>query len=365
VVARAAIDYSRRMHLEIGKPAHLLLAALAVGCAGRTAGETGPGSPAAPPAPTTADPAPAPTPSPATATAPAGWQPHAAPGAATLHNGFFLDDTRAWVISHQSGQVLRTVDGGATWQTAAELGEGFLEAIHFADAARGFVAGDRGRVLTTSDGGSAWKAAAQLPAEIAFYGLVFFTPEHGFAGGVDTAQRRGRMFETRDGGRTWTDRSSEISGFGFTDALARPGPDHAVVGGMGVVYRTEDRGATWQVIDIGARAGVRGLFAGPQQVWAVGAKGLVARSSDNGRTWSLAAPFTDALLRSVVFVDEREGFAAGDRNAEGISLWHTRDGGATWQPDASVTAGIHRLLLGAGRLWAVGEDGALLSYARR
>lgn len=42
-----------------------------------------------------------------------------------------------------------------------------------------------------------------------------------------------------------------------------------------------------------------------------------------------------------------------------------RDGGATWQPDTSVTAGIHRLIPGAGRLWAVGEDGALWSRPLR
>lgn len=340
---------------------YTLLAALAAGCAEQTAAEPGPEAPAPQVAQAAAERAPLP----ASAATELGWQAHAAPIEATLHNGFFLDDTRAWLISHQSGQVLRTVDGGATWQTAVALGEGFLEAIHFVDAGRGFLAGDGGRVLATSDGGATWRPSVQAPAEIAFYGLVFFTPEHGFAGGVDTAQRRGRMFETRDGGRSWRDRSGEITGFGFTDALAMLGPDQALVGGAGVVYRTEDRGATWQAIDIGGRGGVRGLFAGPRLVWAVGAKGLVAQSSDQGRTWSVAAPFTDALLRCVVFVDEREGFAGGDRNGEGTSLWHTRDGGSTWQPDTSVALGVHRLLVGAGRLWAVGTNGALLSRALR
>jgi photosystem II stability/assembly factor-like uncharacterized protein len=356
------------MHLDLTRPgACLLLAALAAGCAGPTVGqaadETGPETPA-PRTASAAEPAAA-APALDGPAVQAGWQTHAAPIAATLHNGFFLDGTRGWLIGHQSGQILRTVDGGATWQAAATLGEGFLETIHFVDAGRGFLAGDGGRLLATSDGGATWRPALEAPADIAFYGLVFFTPEHGFAGGVDMAQRRGRVFETRDGGKTWADRSAELTGFGFTDALAMPGPGQALVGGTSMVYRTEDRGATWQAIDIGARGGVRGLFAGPEKVWAVGAKGLVAHSSDIGQTWSVSAPFTDALLRSVVFTDGREGFAAGDRNGAGIALWHTRDGGDTWQPDPSVTAGIHRLILGAGRLWAVGEDGALRSRPLR
>lgn len=72
--------------------------------------------------------------------------------------------------------------------------------------------------------------------------------------------------------------------------------------------------------------GVRGSFAGRQQVapWAPRARRPFVRSWP---TWSLVAPFTDALLRSAVFVNEQEGFAAGNLNENGISLWHTLDGG--------------------------------------
>jgi photosystem II stability/assembly factor-like uncharacterized protein len=212
----------------------MLLAALAAGCAGPTAGptagQTGPEAPA-PPEASTESPAAEPAPSPAVPAPAAGWQTHAAPIEVTLHNGLFLDDVRAWIISHQGGQVLRTVDGGVTWQTAATLGEGFLETIHFVDAGRGFLVGDGGRLLATSDGGATWRPALQAPAEIAFYGLVFFTPEHGFAGGVDTAQRRGRMFETRDGGSTWQPEPGVTAGI------------HRLIAGAGRLWAVGEDGA--------------------------------------------------------------------------------------------------------------------------
>ncbi len=295
--------------------------------------------------------------------APGGWRRHAAPARTTLHNGFFLDNARGWLIAHQSGQIMRTVDGGASWQSVAELGAGFLESIYFVDAERGFLAGDGGRLLATKDGGATWRPGVPAEAHVAFYGLCFFSPEHGFAGGFDVAQKRGRLFETRDGGGSWSDRSSSLTGAGFTDAVAALGPAGALVGGVGVVYGTDDEGATWAARDVGARRPVRGLFVGPRRAWAVGAKGFVATSTDGGRAWSATLPFTDALLRSVLFLDDREGVAAGDRNDDGVSLWRTLDGGLSWRPDPGVAVGVHRLLRGAGRLWALGDEGLLLSRA--
>src|SRR5262249_29628579 len=43
--------------------------------------------------------------------------------------------------------------------------------------------------------------------------------------------------------------------------------------------------------------------------------------------------FEDASLHAVQFVDEREGWAVGD---EGV-VWHTVDGGQTWERQATGT----------------------------
>src|SRR5438132_2574961 len=40
-----------------------------------------------------------------------------------------------------------------------------------------------------------------------------------------------------------------------------------------------------------------------------------------------ARPFEDAAVRAVQFVDEHEGWAAGD---DGV-VWHSIDGGRTWE----------------------------------
>src|SRR5438034_7305947 len=64
--------------------------------------------------------------------------------------------------------------------------------------------------------------------------------------------------------------------------------------------------------------------------------------------------FDDAALHAVQFVDAREGWAAGD---EGV-VWHTIDGGRTWdrQP-TGVRASLRSLhFLNAYVGWAAGRE---------
>jgi photosystem II stability/assembly factor-like uncharacterized protein len=62
----------------------------------------------------------------------------------------------------------------------------------------------------------------------------------------------------------------------------------------------------------------------------------------------------DASLRAVQFIDAREGWAAGD---EGV-IWHTIDGGRTWERQATGTRASLRSLcfLDAYTGWAVGRE---------
>src|SRR5687768_670759 len=81
------------------------------------------------------------------------WQKHQSPTGDTLHNAFFVSAKRGWAISHQTGLVVQTVDGGESWLIQADLGEGYLESIYFTDKKNGWICGENGRLFKTSDGG--------------------------------------------------------------------------------------------------------------------------------------------------------------------------------------------------------------------
>lgn len=70
--------------------------------------------------------------------------------------------------------------------------------------------------------------------------------------------------------------------------------------------------------------------------WAVGDRGILLRSQDGGHHWESAFVPVDCTLKSVCFLTDQIGFAAGriysrhDRRLHGILLT-TRDGGQSWR----------------------------------
>jgi photosystem II stability/assembly factor-like uncharacterized protein len=76
-------------------------------------------------------------------------------------------------------------------------------------------------------------------------------------------------------------------------------------------------------------------FIDPTRGWAVGDRGVIWHTADGGRTWQLQASGVACRLKSVCFIDAERGWAAGGafepytHASRGIVLV-TNDGGATW-----------------------------------
>ncbi|RMH16499.1 MAG: hypothetical protein D6696_17925 [Acidobacteria bacterium] len=296
----------------------------------------------------------------------ADWRPVPAPVGDDLHAVFFLDRQRGWIVTHRSGKILHTGDGGETWRVQAEVGEGVLEWIVFSDRQRGWMCGDGGRIYRTSDGGETWQEGGSGEAKHVFRSLYFTSPRRGLALGVDAGDGgRAIVFETVDGGVTWEPREAPAAGRGFTGALAVLDDRIAVAGGSGTLYRTEDGGHAWSAIRIDGPADeppvVRGLsFADVAHGWAVGDRGLIARSDDGGRSWRTTHPVSRFLLRGVLFVDPQNGFIVGQRDAARGLLYATTDGGEHWRSIAIDHPPLHRLTADGERLWIVGGSGTIL-----
>jgi len=299
------------------------------------------------------------------ATPESSWQRHASPVTDDLHAAFFVDGSRGWVLAHQSGAVLHTVDGGATWTVQARLGEGFLESIQFVDERTGWICGDKGRLYRTDDGGATWQDRSLKPDSLSLYGLRFRDRQNGVLAGLDTAAGKAVLFETSDGGGTWTPRGDLPPLRGLADALAFPSPSAGFAGGFGAILATRDGGRTWQVSKDVPGGIVRDLwFLDARNGWAVGHDGLVLRTRDGGITWERPAPFTRNRLRSIRFLDAQQGWICGDASAaEPGVLFATTDGGATWHRVEIGASDLHRFAESPGRLWLVGKGGAI--YSRR
>ncbi len=134
------------------------------------------------------------------------------------------------------------------------------------------------------------------------------------------------------------------------------------------------RSATWEKQKTGTFAWLRAVFfVDERRGWAAGNKGALLKTADGGATWELRKRPTEDALRDIFFQDEFTGWLVCERSMylptakeESVSyLLRTTDGGDSWKR-VEVTRGadVDVKLTGirfadAGHGWAYGELGAL------
>jgi photosystem II stability/assembly factor-like uncharacterized protein len=103
------------------------------------------------------------------------------------------------------GAILKTVDGGATWNKLSGGTSQYLQSVYFTDANTGYVAGWGGTILKTTNGGSTWDTLLMVTANN--LNSVYFTDANtGYAAGD-----WGKILKTSNAGVTWEILSSGTS----------------------------------------------------------------------------------------------------------------------------------------------------------
>ncbi|MCA1655631.1 MAG: oxidoreductase [Pseudonocardiaceae bacterium] len=224
------------------------------------------------------------------------------------------------------GTVLRTVDGGRTWQQVGPPDTAGLDFrdIEAFDARTAVVLsigeGEASRVYRTADGGRTWTESFRNTEPAAFYNCVaFFDRRNGLVVG-DPVGGEFRVLSTSDGGRSW----ARVPGDGIPPALADE-------------YQFS---ASGQCVTVSGR----------RDAWLATGGGAVARvlhSADRGRTWTASvtplASSPSAGVFAVAFRNSRTGVAIGGDfanptgGADALAL--TGDGGRTWREPATAPRG--------------------------
>jgi photosystem II stability/assembly factor-like uncharacterized protein len=220
----------------------------------------------------------------------------------------FVTPTRGWMAGF-AGRIESTTDGGLTWKTQRLEREGeVLNSLCFIDAERGFAAGGRGLLLATINGGNSWEPIPTNRVED-FWAIRFASPERGVAVGED-----GLILATTDGGKSWAQKTS-----GTTKALlgltAAGDGQFVVVGEDGTILRSET-GADWTLMQSGTNEMLSAVAAADNQtLWAVGSRGTTVQSTDGGKSWALAPPVANRHLLALDLISPTQGVAVGRRGA--------------------------------------------------
>lgn len=216
----------------------------------------------------------------------------------------FADSTVAYAAG--SGlSVLRSDDGGATWQVLPGIQEGLsdwhpptnLNQLVVTTAAEVWVVGDRGLVAHTIDGGATW-ADRSIDTSSHLRDIHWFGEGH-----VVVVGDRGALHETTDGGLSW-DPLPHPAGTTDLNVVGFASPTAGWIGGDdGTMLSTID-GKTWSDASPGLRGDIlSGQALSNGQMLATTSLGGVSVGSDRG----FGSIFTADEIRDADFVDPDNG----------------------------------------------------------
>ena len=297
-----------------------------------------------------------------------------------------VSDRVAWASGARS-TVLRTADGGQTWQRLTVTSDALdFRDIDAIDAQTAYVLavgnGPASRIYKTTDAGKTWTLQFKNEDPKAFLdAMSFWDANHGIVFG-DSVDGQHYVMTTADGGRVW----SRVPAANLPPALenegafAASGTNIAVFGtshawiGTGAsakarVLRTTDRGRTWQVAETplaaGPSAGIfsitfrdakHGVIAGGDYRKEQEAVDNLAVTSDGGLTWTLVKGLSG--FRSVV------AYVPGMKTPTLVALGpsggdYSTDDGRTWKrvdgPGFDTFSFVSKKPIG----WGAGADGKI------
>lgn len=254
-------------------------------------------------------------------------------------------------VALSGGQIYRTTDGGGSWKLVANHSNG-LNGLFFLGAT-GYAVGGGTSLLKSADGGATWEVKSAGGALILTSircadastclatTLATVSPQVGAPSPV--------VLRTTDGGTSLASISPSTYGIG---AAAFASPTRAVaIGEKGATVVSDDAGVTWSGIGgILGEAFTRLRATSPTLALAVGEKGALARTTDSGATWTRLNVSTSGNVVDASFLSPTVGYAL---DSTGAAL-KTDDGAASWQilttgtqakPNALVAFDANQVLL--------------------
>ena len=255
-----------------------------------------------------------------------------------LLNVYCADMDTCWVVGG-AGTILKTTDGGSSWEPQISGTSETLKGMDFVSESTGWIVGGGEIILKTTDGGNSWVRSNDHGGYALLWAVDFVDANTGMAVGWEYANSA-TLWRTEDGGVTWTDIWWYVEGAGIasgpTNLFCVDARTCWITSAVGGIQRTTDRGDTW-INQLHSPVGeLYGLYFVDANVgWAVGTAndGTILKTTNGGETWTVQTGVGGRGLNAVYFGDASTGWTVGYAGA----VLKTVDSGAAWNPLAPVT----------------------------
>ena len=254
-------------------------------------------------------------------------------------NGFYGGDPRiegrtmsdVWICTKVN--VIRSIDSGITWDSVnAPFRKRVVDKIEWLNPQTCFVFSDSSQYYKSLDGGITWAKGGFTSPVFAYNEKIlqmeFANTNVGFA-----RMYNGGFFRTTNGGTSWNSVSSKIlnnnPGQPIYEAI---GPFHVVNENeiwvstqMGSICKSTDGGLTWKKQTKGTNQSlVHSCLQSSNRAWAVGGN-VVINTQDRGRSWNEVEIDTASYYSKVIFPKPYVGYIMANNK-----IFRTINGGKTW-----------------------------------
>ena len=286
-------------------------------------------------------------------------------GGLDLNSVYFTDKNTGYAVGGEwcgdrpssSQIILKTINGGATWDTLRSRTNTVLNSVFFTDSNTGYAVGENGIIIKTTNGGKNWDTLESGTTAI-LYSVYFTNANTGYVVGDN-----GTISKTINGGLTWN--SSHFENYYFNSVHFPDANTGYAVGRNGIIIKTKDGGANWDILSSGGTGDLKSVYFTDSNTGYVvsgtfpdriGPLQVIMKTNDGGTTWTILTYEGGYYLYSVFFTDANKGFAVGE------SILKTIDGGNTWNSLSSGKGyGLLSIYFPDGNTgYAVGFNGTIL-----
>ena len=214
------------------------------------------------------------------------------------------------VVVGDRGHILFSDDSGKHWTQSRVPTTQMLTAVSFPSAKTGYAVGHDNIILKTDDAGENWQRVYQnIDLQAPLLDVWFQSESKGMAVGA-----YGVVLQTADGGKTWKNISTAIENEDefHLNAIASDGADNVFLAGeTGILYRSTNKGQTWQTLASPYDGSLFGVSANADQVLIHGLRGNVFHSVNQGDSWKQVSSGTRGALFGSAMIDDGSSFIVG------------------------------------------------------